>query len=547
MRLTAVFCLIFILFSCTGTKQEKSNKENVPQDENPYPIIRKAGVVANIESQDNPEYPVSNLIDRTWKSWSPDWAGGASFILVLKEKTTVNGFAFKNGYSNFDVYNQYGRVKTFKVFADGEPLETIRIKDSMSFEQYSFRQPVNCVALRFQIDDIYLGTDGSDFNSARGTHISEIALLNRPVSDNELYENIISWLFMDELHDSKINSVTDIDKISLLDYLPFNIPGYSSWATKIALLDGQSSLKLNDNLPCLDGATAMYPLYSAFVHAVYPEKPVDPFLNNKGILIIDDYVKALYKWGYFPNADMFNRWRIAETERNNFTSIVQCNTTSTAYRRLIDGETDIVFCYEPSQAEIDAAAAKGKRFNMTPVAKDAFVFIVNEKNALNNITTKQIRDIYSGKVSNWKSISSVDEPIIPYQRSENSGSQSTLQSIMKGSKLIRPILGGEYLPNTMSGMVRTVVSDFYNYNAAIGYTFLFYLNNMAGSTGTKVLSVDGATPNAQNLRNGAYPFTQTVYAVTTGNESENTKKFIEWILSAQGQELVVKTGYTPVR
>jgi phosphate transport system substrate-binding protein len=73
------------------------------------------------------------------------------------------------------------------------------------------------------------------------------------------------------------------------------------------------------------------------------------------------------------------------------------------------------------------------------------------------------------------------------------------------------------------------------------------MNKMAGSSGVKALSVDGFTPNRQTIQNNAYPFTQTVYAVTIGNESENTKKFIEWILSPQGQELVEKTGYIPVK
>jgi len=120
---------------------------------------------------------------------------------------------------------------------------------------------------------------------------------------------------------------------------------------------------------------------------------------------------------------------------------VQCNTTPEAYKRLINGETDIVFCYEPSEAEIKAAAAKGKRFNLTPICKDAFVFIVNDKNVISNLTQKQIKDIYSGRVTNWESISGVEEPIIAYQRPENSGSQTILQSIMKGDTIMRePIL-----------------------------------------------------------------------------------------------------------
>jgi len=112
---------------------------------------------------------------------------------------------------------------------------------------------------------------------------------------------------------------------------------------------------------------------------------------------------------------------------------------------------------------------------------------------------------------------------------------------------MRPILEGESVSGGMFSQTRMVASDFYNYNSAIGYTFLFYLNQMAGNAGVKVLSIDGIEPNKRTIQNNSYPYTQTVYAVTTGNESENTKKFIEWILSPQGQELAEKTGYIPVK
>jgi phosphate transport system substrate-binding protein len=364
-------------------------------------------------------------------------------------------------------------------------------------------------------------------------------------------------------------SVPDTERLLLLDYLPFDIsyylPFYSNnndWTkakkstiiTKIALLNGESSLRLSghadDNLPRLDGATAMYPLYSSFVCAVYPEKTVPEFPDayyhdHKNVL-------ALLTWGYFPNEQLlYDRFAPREGLWNPrpivFESIIQCNTTSQAFQRLIEGETDIIFCYEPSEAERSAAAEKGKHFSLTPIAYDAFVFIVNEKNSLSNITQRQIRDIYSGRVTNWKDISGVDEPVIAYQRPENSGSQTTLQSIIQRDQLMRPILDGEIVRGGMYDMVRKITSDYYNYNSAIGYTFLFYLTHMADDSGVKVLAVDGVTPTLQTIQNKTYPFVQTVYAITTGNESENTKKFIEWILSAQGQELVAKTGYTPVK
>ncbi|MDR2922811.1 MAG: substrate-binding domain-containing protein [Treponema sp.] len=508
-------------------------------------------------------YDADNLIDGTWQSWAEGSNGngvGEYFTLFLSEYNdteTITGFALKNGYGNIDYFVKNNRVKAFKIYIiedyigkyyedeNGTYTETIAVKDSISFEQYYFKKPVKCKAIRFVIDDVYPGTMYND------TCIAEIALLGNVYDEQTFYENILFWVGKPEewgseylSNDERVKSVADNDKIMLLDYLPFDFTGklgsYYERKTKIARLNRSASLRLNDNLPRIDGATAMYPLYSSFVHAVYPEKqPVET----------DSYRHSLLNWEYYPNLDLYNIYH-SETGLGNqedFKSIVQCNTTSTAYQRLIDGETDIVFCYEPSSAEIRAAAAKGKRFNLTPICKDAFVFIVNEKNIVNNITKKQIQNIYSGRLTNWKSISGADEPIIAYQRPENSGSQTILQSIMKGDIITRPVLEGEFVSTRMSGYIKKVTSQFYNYNCAIGYTFLYYLTQMAGGAGVKTLSVDGIAPNKQTVQNNTYPFIQTVYAVTAGNESENTKKFIAWILSPQGQELAEKTGYIPLK
>ena len=509
------------------------------------------------------------LIDQTWRSWVDESEGdsiGENFTInmyirgresissFVPLRIPIAGFALKNGFGHLDHYMANNRVKSFRIYIDGEYSETIEIKDSFSFEQYAFKEPVRAHSIRFVIDDVYFGTINNQ------TSVAEIALMSHIVSEQEFYENIPLWivgyyaqydiLFQDY---KEITSVSDSDKMSLIGFLPFNLPSlnnrqhnYSRFRipeTGIAHLDGQSSLRLQENLPRLDGATAMYPLYSAFAGAVYPEKEPDELLIN---------------WGYFPNlnllqdlirySDYYETGIITnEYIASNFFSIVQCNTTPLAYQRLIDGETDIIFCYAPSEEQIRAAAEKGLQFNLTPIAKDAFVFIVNEKNVLNNITQRQIRDIYSGRVTNWQSISKVNEPIIPYQRPADSGSQTALLSIMGDDQLMPPLLENESVIKGMGQIISVVASDYYNYNAAIGYTFKFFLNSMTDNSGIKTLSIDGIAPTPQNIRSGRYPFTQTVYAITIGNESENTKKFIEWILSSQGQELVEKTGYTSVR
>jgi phosphate transport system substrate-binding protein len=532
-----------------------------------YGIVEVERVSASSELSDpQGKYPAMNLVDHTWQSWAEASEGngvGEYFTMTLKNETTIAGFALKNGYGNIDYFARNNRVKAFKIYVNGFYIQTIAIRNSVSFEQYSFNKPINCKNIRFVIDDVYPGTMYND------TYVAEIALLEKIYDEKTFYENILLWLGPPTDHgmteyennDKSIASVKDAysdnDKYMLLDYLPFDPPGISlGWTwdektkqsierkTKIARLSLSSSLKFSDNLPRIDGATAMYPLYSSFVHAVYPERQL--VINKERRL-----AEALLDWGYYPNFDLWKNRYLDHGDRipyqDEFISIVQCNTTSKAYQRLINGETDIIFCYKPSDEEMKSAAAIGRRFNLTPICKDAFIFIVNEKNIVNDITLKQIRDIYSGRVTNWKPISNVNEPVIAYQRPENSGSQTILQSIMRGDTIMRPVLEGESIPSGMFSNLRMVASKFYNYNCAIGYSFLFYMNQMAGSAGVKALSVDGIPPNKQNIQNNSYPFCQTVYAVTIGNESENTKRFIEWILSPQGQELAEKTGYIPVK
>jgi phosphate transport system substrate-binding protein len=538
MRITAVFCLIFILSSCLGKEKSKNQPEQAAEETTSYPVVDVNSVFVSSVHQG---YSGSSLIDKEWTYWVSEGDGkGDYFTLSLSDSPgTVAGFAFKNGNGDSDLFIQYNRVKTFDVWVDGWPRETIEVRDSFGFEQYTFENPITGSNIMFDITDIYPGETNNN------TCISEIVLFKRAVDDDELYQNIYFWLD----NDKTITSVSDPEKLRLMDYMPFDISSHNGDSaiqivSKIARLDAESTLKLNDNLPRLDGAIVSYPLYSSFVNAVYPGKGIDidydyikksSLENPNSFSIYDIYYTAHLNWEYFPSFNALKDWfwwysRIKNDDANKFKSIVQCNNTSGAYQRLINGEADIIFCYEPSQEQIRAAAARGKRFNLTPIAKDAFVFIVNRRNILDDISVQQIKDIYSGRLTNWEDITDVNEPVLAYQRAENSAGQTILQSIMKGDRLMR-----------------STGADYNNYNYAIGYTFLFYLNNMAKNSGTKVLSVNGISPDSGNLQSGKYPFTQTIYAVTTAYESENTRRFIEWILSEQGQTLVSKAGYTPVK
>ena len=152
--------------------------------------------------------------------------------------------------------------------------------------------------------------------------------------------------------------------INVYDYMPFDEN------SKIVKLDKKASLKLTDNLPILDGAAAVFPLYSAFVNEVY------------------------------PNSVEFGK------------DVFVYNNTVDGYKLLAEKKTDIFFGAYPSEKQIEYAKSQGTEFEFVEIGKEGFVFFVNKDNPVDNLTSQQIRDIYSGKITNWKEVGGNDEEIL---------------------------------------------------------------------------------------------------------------------------------------
>lgn len=288
--------------------------------------------------------------------------------------------------------------------------------------------------------------------------------------------------------------------------------------SKAVRLNEPSTLQLSaDNLPRLDGATALYPVYAGFVEAVYPkgEYPMYDYESEKGL------------------------------------SDVTCSNTVNAYERLISGETDIIFVAAPSEAQKQAAEQAGMKLYYTPIGREAFVFFVNGKNPVSNLTLEQIRGIYSGEYTNWKQLGGKNQSIRAFQRAENSGSQSALERLMEGSKLIEP--EKEDRIAGMGGII-TSVANYRNFSNAIGFSFRFYATEMAANDSIRLLSLNGVAPTKETIRDGSYPIASSFFLVTASPVGEPPKEetnesialFIEWILSEQGQYIVEQTGYVSI-
>jgi len=275
-----------------------------------------------------------------------------------------------------------------------------------------------------------------------------------------------------------------------------------------------------DKMPRLDGAEAAFPVYSAFANACY-----------LGI--------ATSEYEYFSSEEL-QKYSRSPGDRITFTN------TIFAFERLLNGEVDIFFGAAPSQAQLAMAENAGKILVLTPIGKDAFVFFVNKNNDCNGLTTQDIHDIYSGKVKNWVSITGKNQRIYAFQRPENSGSQTILQTLMQDVPLAEP-LREEYI--SAMGGVSENVANYRNYPGAIGYSFRFFTTAMAGDTSDiKLLDIDGIAPTLENIASGAYPYTVFLYAITLeDNELGTVQPFLEWMQGEQGQELVQKVGYVGVR
>ena len=231
------------------------------------------------------------------------------------------------------------------------------------------------------------------------------------------------------------------------------------------------------------------------------------------------------------------------TEAENNTSV---STTDYAWRNLIEGKADLLLVYEPSSETKKLIENSGVKLTITPIGVDALVFIVNEKNKVNNLSTQDLVDIYTGKLTNWDDFGGDDMKIEAYQRVLNSGSQTLfLNLVMQGIKPVDP--PKNYRIEGMDGLIETLAS--YNDKGnAIGYSVYYYAKKMYEVPGLKLLSVDGVMPSDESIGSGQYPFLNQYYLVIredTRQETE-TMKLYKYILSEAGKADIIKAGYVPV-
>ena len=224
------------------------------------------------------------------------------------------------------------------------------------------------------------------------------------------------------------------------------------------------------------------------------------------------------------------------------------NATSSAYYYLLNKlDTDLIFVTYPSENELQMVKDLVVPIEIIPIVKDALVFLVNVENPVDSISLQQLRDVYTSRITNWSELGGANESIIPYQRPQDSGSQTLLLKLLMEGK--NPMdAPTEWVVESMGGLVESV-SSYDNSKNAIGYSMFYYVNNMYGNSRFKLLGIDGVAPSRDTITQGQYALEDYYYAVIRKDTPEDSpaRTLINWLLTDEGQAIAAKAGYIPLR
>jgi len=278
-----------------------------------------------------------------------------------------------------------------------------------------------------------------------------------------------------------------------------------------------------DNYPLVDGSTSAEPL---------------------NILLACKLLGIDYQW-----ESEINGWKIEPIIRNvvnsmNFWKLIRTSQTHQSFINLIDKKADIILSARAmSPDEKDYADAAGISLIETPIALDAFIFIVNQSNPITTLTIGQIQDIYTGKITNWNEAGGTNAEIIPFVRNKNSGSQEQMESmVMKGLE----IAGFPESPEIIYSMI-PVFERVESVRDSICYTFFYFKEYILRGWNVKTIAIEGIHPNKESISNNSYPLTAEVYAIIRSdlNESSMAYKLYELLQTEKGKQVIRESGYVP--
>ena len=221
-----------------------------------------------------------------------------------------------------------------------------------------------------------------------------------------------------------------------------------------------------------------------------------------------------------------------ESKNSNISIEINEVGSSAGIKDAINGLSDIGMSSRELKSE-EASLLKA-----TTIAYDGIAIITNKNNPIKNITIDEIKDIYTGKITNWNQIQDgEDSPIVVVSREEGSGTREAFQEIVgyKSEELISNAM----IANATGAVKQMIIGN----KNAVGFVSFEYLDDEVN-----VVKVENVEPKAELVQSGEYKISRPFLVVNKeGSLSEEGQKFIDFILSEEGQTMVKNNKAIPVK
>jgi len=221
------------------------------------------------------------------------------------------------------------------------------------------------------------------------------------------------------------------------------------------------------------------------------------------------------------------------TENTGIRIDVQGGGSSVGVKAAGQGTSDIGMA---SREIKESELAEFPKLNVIVIARDGIAIVANADVTVSDLTVEQVRDIFSGKITNWKDLGGEDQNIIVVSREEGSGTRGAFEELVMGKDAL---ITASAILQPSNGSIRTTVSTT---PYSIGYMSFGYLDDTI-----KAISIGGIAPTEPNAADGSYPIVRPLNMLTNGEPTGAVKAFLDFILSDAGQKLVVEDGYIPVK
>lgn len=206
-------------------------------------------------------------------------------------------------------------------------------------------------------------------------------------------------------------------------------------------------------------------------------------------------------------------------------------------KALMDGMAHIAnSSREMKKEEVEKAMAKGVRPVEHVVAFDCIVPIVNPSNPVSSLTVEQLKDIYTGKIRNWKEVGGPDKPIAVITRDSSSGTYEVWEQKILNKE---PVTPRALVVASSGAVIQTVAKN----PLAIGYDGLGYVDTRV----VKTLKINGVDGTPTTARNGKFPTARKLYMYTNGEPKGEVKAFIDFLRGPEGQKYVAKEGFVTLK